>query len=275
MIAVDYSGIAIAAVMAQIKDSELDLESCRHFILNSIRSIRKELRNSKNGDIVICADAGNSWRKDIFPYYKASRKASRDNSGLDWNEIYSNINTVYKELETSFPYKCIRVARSEADDILSILSKNITDEEHVIVSNDKDMVQLNMRPNVRVYSTRKASFVVEDNYEKALFTHILTGDTGDGVPNVLSDDDTFVVKEKRQRQLRKTAIESFWLGDLPLPYHYERNKKLISLFEIPEDIEKAIMEEYNSYEIKGKRSNLLSYMAKNNLRDLLEKVGDF
>jgi len=185
MILVDYSGIAIAAVMAQLKDNVLDLDTCRHYILNSIRSVRKELRTPKNGDIAIIADSGNSWRKEIFPYYKASRKTTRDNSGLDWNEIYSYINLVYKELEETFPYKCIRVARAEADDILSILTKNVVDEDHIVVSNDKDMIQLNMRPNVRVYSTRKVSFQVEDNYEKALFTHILSGDTGDGVPTFL------------------------------------------------------------------------------------------
>lgn len=275
MIAVDYNGIAIAAVMAQLKDSDIDLDSCRHYILNSIRSIRSQLKTPKNGEIVICADSSNSWRKEVFPLYKANRKASRDSSGLDWNEIYFNINTVYNELSETFPYKCIKVPRAEADDILSILSKNIVDEDHVIVSNDKDMVQLNMRPNTRVYSTIKARYMVEDNYEKALFIHILSGDTGDGVPNVLSDDDTFVVKEKRQKQLRKTAIEEYWSGEKSTPEHFERNKKLISLYEIPEDIEKAIMEVYNNYEVKGKRSNLLPYMAKNKLRELFEKVGDF
>lgn len=275
MILIDYSGIAISAIMAQIKHSDLDLDTCRHFILNSIRNIRKILKNQKNGEIVICADSSNSWRKNIFPEYKANRKKTRDSSGLDWNEIFNNMQTVYQELEDTFPYLCIKVQGAEADDILSILTKNVTDEEHIVVSNDKDMIQLNMRPNVKVYSTIKASYMQEENPEKALFVHIVSGDTGDGIPNILSDSDTFIVKEKRQKQLRKTLIDSFWNGETPLPENFERNKKLISLYEIPEEVENAIMDVYKKSTVKGKRSNLMSYMAKNKLKELFDKIGDF
>lgn len=275
MIIIDYSGISIAASMEALKEGDTDLSIARHYILNSIQSIRRKLRTKTNGDIVICADAPNPWRRDIFPHYKANRKKARDDSAIDWTAVYQNIYTVFDELKEHFPYKCLKVDKVEADDILATLTKYVTDEDHVVVSNDKDMVQLAMRQNVQVYSTLKAQYLSEENPEKALFFHILKGDTSDGIPNAISDDDTFVVKEKRQSQMRQTKMEMYWSGEMENPIHFERNKKLISLYEIPQEIEDQIMEVYKNTIPKGQRSNLLSYMVSKQLRNLIEKVGEF
>ena len=69
----------------------------------------------------------------------------------------------------------------------------------MIVSNDKDFQQLQRYPNVHQYSPLKKTQLVCENPEKFLLEHIIKGDVSDGVPNILSDDDVFVNKEKRQK----------------------------------------------------------------------------
>ena len=80
-------------------------------------------------------------------------------------------------------------------------------------------------------------------------------DSGDGVPNVLSDDDTFVSDDKRQRPLTQKKI-NLWLENLDdlqsvmkeIEYrNYQRNKKVIDLDEIPDEVTERILDKYNNY----------------------------
>ena len=81
MIVVDYSGIAISSIFTQRLNVSESL--IRHMILNSLRMYNVRHRK-EYGNMVLACDGG-SWRKEIFPQYKAHRKASRDSSGLDWD----------------------------------------------------------------------------------------------------------------------------------------------------------------------------------------------
>jgi len=99
------------------KDVDLDENLFRHMILNSLRSNRTKF-NEKFGELVICCDDKNFWRKQTFPYYKANRKKNRDQSGIDWSTVFNTLNKVRDEIENFFPYKVIRVETAEADDVI-------------------------------------------------------------------------------------------------------------------------------------------------------------
>ena len=115
--------------------------------------------------------------------------------------------------------------------------------------------------------------IQESDPDRMLFEHIMKGDLGDGIPNALSDDDTFVVSEKRQKNMTQKRINNTWEGIEPFPPFYERNKKLISLFEIPDEVKNNIMDTFN--ELPKKSSNkLLKYFQEKGLRNLLERVSD-
>lgn len=282
MILLDYSGASIAAVMVQLnhsKNAEMDESFIRHIILNIIRATRKKF-HKQYGDIVICCDGMGSWRKKIFPYYKAHRKKDRDESSVDWRELFRIIDTVRSELEDHFPYQVLKLDEVEADDIIGTLAIR-ANGPHLVVSNDKDFMQLQRIKGVEVYSPLKGEKIKCKNPDEYLIEHIIRGDMGDGIPNILSDDDSLVAK-KRQKQIRKTKLAE-WIVSVPSAVfkdedleRYYRNEKLISLFHIPEEITDKIWDLHVNKEIKGSRgSGLLNYMMQHKLRNLLEYVEDF
>ena len=206
MILLDYSQIVIANVMMNKKSMSEDF--VRHAVLNTIRMYHHKF-TEEYGDLVVCCDATNNWRKEAFKYYKAQRKTTRDKSDFDWSELFRLLHMVREEIAENFPYKVVYIDKAEADDIIATLILNKDKEEPVLIlSSDKDFIQLQKYKNVNQYSPLKKNFLDTDNPENFLREHILRGDVSDGVPNFLSSDDTFVT-DKRQTPLSKKKV-SVW-----------------------------------------------------------------
>ena len=286
MILVDYNQICIANLMMQLKHSELSEDLIRHMILNSLRYTKQKF--SKDfGELVICCDDKNYWRKDIFPYYKAHRKSDREKSPLDWNMIFETLNKVRDELKETFPYKVIRAQRAEADDIIASIChkyghlgiKNGSAEPILILSSDKDFAQLQKYANVEQYSPNTKKWIRISNPERYLREHIMRGDRGDGIPNFLSKDSCFVNGE-RQKPLSIKKIDE-WAALEPSDFcdermlrNYSRNETLVNLDYVPEWIQESIINQFDKYQ-EPDRKGLLSYFIKNKLRNLTEHIGDF
>lgn len=281
MIIIDYNGIALSAIITQKLDIQEDL--IRHVILNTIRMYNKKFRD-EYGQMVIACDAG-SWRRDYFPNYKYKRREGREESTMDWDEIFRIVNLVREELREHFPYKVIHVQKAEADDIIGTLTLETQefgkDEPVMIVSADKDFVQLHKFNNVRQYSPMIKKFVTEKNPRTFLLEHIFKGDSGDGVPNVLSPDNTFV-DGVRQSPVTKKKIESWIDGidnletlmDSDTYRNYMRNKKLIDLTETPDPVKQEIINTYNEQKLAHK-SRVLNFLIKKRCKMLIDCVGDF
>ena len=281
MILLDYSQIALSNIIVQKLNDE---SMIRHMILNSIRMYNKRYRD-EYGQMVICADGMNTWRKDYFPYYKAKRRKNRDSSDQDWNEIFRILHLVRDEIKENLPYKVVHMEGVEADDIIASLVLQSQEfgmgEPVMIVSSDKDFIQLQKFNNVKQFSPIQKKMVKDDNPRTYLFNHIMKGDSGDGIPNVLSDDDTFV-SDKTQSPLRKTRIAE-WLENSDnlrsvmeetIYRNYQRNKKLIDLTEVPESIQEAIINNYNDQKVAMKM-RVLNYLIKKRCNQLIEVVEEF
>jgi len=281
MILLDYSQIALSNIIVQKLNDE---QMIRHMILNSIRMYNKRYRD-EYGQMVICADGMNTWRKDYFPYYKANRKKGREESDQDWNEIFRILHLVKEEIRDNLPYKVIHMDGVEADDIIASLVMETQefgkDEPVMIVSSDKDFIQLQKYKNVKQFSPIQKKMVTDDNPRTYAFNHIMRGDSGDGVPNVLSADDTFV-SEKSQTPLRQNRINE-WLENsdnlrdiMPeeIYRNYQRNKKLIDLTEIPEDIQTTIINTFMEQKVPMKMK-VLNYLIKKRCNLLIEVVEEF
>jgi len=281
MILIDYSQIALSNIIVQKLNDE---SMIRHMILNSIRMYNKKHRD-EYGQVVICADGMNTWRKEFFPEYKASRKKNRDESSQDWTEIFRILHTVRDEIRDYLPYKVIHMEGVEADDIIGTLAMQTQefgqDEPVMIISSDKDFIQLQKYKNVKQWSPIQKKFVTDKNPRTYLFNHIMRGDSGDGIPNVLSADDTFI-SENSQTPLRQTRIDS-WLEhsdnlrehmDDEIYRNYQRNKKLIDLTDIPEDIQESIINNFNS-QAKTPNMKILNYLIKKRCNHLIEVVEEF
>ena len=286
MILVDFNQICIANLMVQLKHSELSEDLIRHMILNSLR-YNKQKFSKEFGELVICCDDKNYWRKDIFPYYKAHRKSDREKSPLDWNMIFETLNKVRDELKETFPYKVIRAQRAEADDIIASIChkyghlgiKNGSAEPILILSSDKDFAQLQKYANVEQYSPNTKKWIRISNPERYLREHIMRGDRGDGIPNFLSKDSCFVNGERQKPlSIKKidawAALEPSEFCDEKMLRNYSRNEVLVNLDCVPEWIQESIINQFDKYQ-EPDRKGLLSYFIKNKLRNLTEHIGDF
>ena len=280
MIIIDMNQISLASLMMDLnmrKSNEVDENMVRHMILNSIRLYRTQF-NKEYGEVILTYDSKHYWRREYFPNYKASRKKSREKDNKDWDKIFGVLNKIKAEFKDNLPYKYLEVYGCEADDIIATLCKNNQDEKIMIISGDKDFIQLHKYPNVKQYSPILKKMVNGHDPNTYIKEHILKGDTSDGVPNVLSQDNTFV-DGIRQRPLGRKKIET-WLDihidDLPeeVKRNYQRNNKLINLDNIPEEYEKVVMQEFNEAPC-GDRSKLLNYFIKSRLKNLTNEIGEF
>lgn len=281
MIILDLSQVMLSNIMMQLgnhTNAEIEEGMVRHMILNSIRSYKTKF-GAEYGELVIACDNKNYWRRQLFPYYKANRKKNQEASEVDWKAIFECLNKIRAELKEVFPYRVIDIESAEADDVIGTLCRAYADtgEKILILSGDKDFIQLQRYLNVRQYDPVRKKFITHNDPEKYLFEHILKGDAGDGIPNVLSNDNCMVVGE-RQRPLTQKKIESLVniaaSFDHPVFRNYKRNEQLIDLTKIPAHISEQILESYKNQE--GKKPNgLMDYFITNRLKNLMENVGEF
>jgi hypothetical protein len=253
-------------------------------VLSSIRLYKKKF-GAEYGEIVICADGPSYWRREIYPHYKAGRKKAREKSAHDWSLIFNALHKIRDELEENMPYPVLRFDRAEADDIIGALchaygQHGIVTEKILIVSGDKDFAQLQKYDNVAQFSPISKKFITPDvNPERFKQYHILQGDSGDGVPNFLSADDTFV-SGSRQKPLPKKKLEEWTLlepeaycqGEMLRNYH--RNKMMVDLDCIPEELQKQIVEAYATYKYNP-RNKIFTYFIEHRLRQLTEAISEF
>jgi hypothetical protein len=281
MILIDLNQVLISNLMAQTRGKAENLpnkEMVRHMVINSLRGFNLKFKSEYGNNIVLCADAGDPWRRDIYPNYKHARRKGRVDSATDWDNIFNMITEIKNEIAENFPYVMMYVEKAEADDIIATLVKH-TNEPIMIISGDKDFVQLQTNNKVKQYSPIQKKFVGED-VDPKIFLHeqIIKGDRSDGIPNILSPDDIFLTKEK-QRPINKKRLEEWSTADrIPLgsetSKYYERNKRLIDLSCIPEELERTIINTYRDYKTPN-RSKLLPYFMKHKLKSLMENIGDF
>ena len=281
MILIDLTQVLIASLMASTRGGQepINEDLVRHIALKSLAMYRKKYFNTY-GELVLADDSYNVWRKDVFPHYKANRKKGRDNDSKDWGQIFDCITVIREELKYNFPYKYICISKCEADDIIGTLCEKYGDTENImIISGDKDFQQLQRYRNVRQFSpiTKKFIKLTREQAEEYLLDHIIGGDTGDGVPNVLSQDDVFV-SGLRQRPLSKKKREiikdPLVMNDNEVDRNLERNRSLIDLTYIPNEYKKQILQEFDNVEV-APRGGLLTYFINNRLMDLQESIGDF
>ena len=267
--------------MAQVRgksDVKPNKDMIRHMVLNSLRGFNVKFKE-EYGQMVLCSDAGNPWRRDFFPQYKHSRKMARQDGPFDWDNIFKIITEVKDEISKNFPYVMMYVENCEADDIIATLCKQQTEDLYLIVSGDKDFIQLHHYGNVYQWSPFLKGYIGEqEDPVRFLREQIIKGDRSDGVPNILSPDDQFVTGTRQKPITKQKLAEWSNLDNIPLgsetKKNYNRNKKLIDLSQIPLTIQENIINKYKDCK-DNNRSLLLQYFIDNKLKALIENINDF
>jgi hypothetical protein len=236
------------------------------------------MKYSEYGELVIAYDGTRYWRKRVFPYYKAHRRKTRDDSDTDWKALFDALNRIREELRESFPYRVVGTDETEADDVIATLCSTAGDGKTLILSGDHDFVQLHRFGNIAQFDPVRKAWVAHSDPQAFLREHIIRGDSGDGIPNVLSPDDCFVSGQKqkpltKQRLTDLVTTDPAWY-DPDVKRNFERNRQLIDLSCIPQENRDAIL---SSYEREGgkDRSKLRTYMMEHRLRQLMESISDF
>jgi hypothetical protein len=298
MIIVDLQQIMLSNMMMQLGPNkgahavQIEIGIVRHMVLNTLKSIKTKFSRDY-GELVIACDNRNYWRKQVFPYYKANRRKAQKESVLDWDAIYTCLGQIREELKAYFPYRVIDVESAEADDVIATLVMEFspkgddwsfmtsTANNILIVSADKDFIQLHKHDGVKQYDPVRKKWVMHPNPESYLKEHILKGDSGDGVPNFLSPDNCLVIGQ-RQKPIYQAKLDG-WVKLQPEEFcdqqqlrNYMRNKQLIDLENVPGNIKQAVLDQYNQQEGKTKdRSKLFNYFITNRLKHLMSELQDF
>ena len=286
MILVDISQIVIAnAFAAKFKAARENVVVDEHFVrtmvLNSLRLYNKQFKR-EYGEMVVCFDSKDTWRKKEFPNYKANRK--KDDGVLDWPMIFKTLDQIYLDLKTYFPYKVIKIAGCEADDIMGGLARrqklSPTDKNVLIISGDKDMKQL-VSDTVKIFHPIDKEFVSVPNPALFLKELCIRGDKDDGVPNMLADDDCLVTPGKRQPSIFDKKVEVWvhkdateFCENATILKNYWRNCKLIDLSNTPVCLQSKILEEY-SIPANGNQSTITTYFMNNRMRNLMDVINEF
>jgi len=278
LILLDYSSVALSSIMVRIDDYTDEPGLVRHQILNTIRMYNAQFRD-EYGTMVICMDHTNNWRKKVFTEYKANRKKARYDSKHDWSKIFETLNEVREEIVNQTPYKCVRVEGCEADDVIATIVENKGPEQILIVSPDHDFIQLQKYPGVKQYSNLKKKWV-EPTVDPItdLEIKVLKGDTGDGVPNVMSEDNVLVEENSRQTPLRKSKIDMLMedpeaLGTT-VARRIIRNRDMIDLSRTPSELKTQIIEQFNQTP-KGSMMSLMTLFTKHQLSMLMGSLQEF
>lgn len=296
MLLIDYSQMALAGILSfkrELHGSDSEVKNLiRHVVLSTLKSYKKRY-GREYGKLVVCCDGRNYWRREYFPHYKGNRKASRAKSDLNWTLIFDTLSEMREEIAKYFPYTVVHLDRAEADDIIAVMIKYLQENEFVqhglveepqkvlILSSDKDFIQLQKYGNVSQWSPLQKKFLVMT--KKELHEHVIThivkaGD--DGIPNIMSKDDVFMVGERQTPVPTKRLQEFFEKGIEACRNDEERrnwlrNSVLVDFDHIPADVSEEILHAYISSKPSGDKMSIFNYLVEKKCRLLLDDISDF
>lgn len=273
MILVDLSNLLFRMIFGESDNAdEMNMNLVRHLCFTKIRQVEKIFKNEK---LVICFDEGSSWRFESHPGYKSHRRLKVQNErDIKAKEFF---NLLKVELFNAVPHHIACFPRAEADDCMAVLSRY--EGSHVVVSGDKDMVQLNS-DKVKVFNPflneGKGAYVNPIDLSRVLFEHVMRGDPGDSIPNVKSPLNVFH-SGKRQSPVAQKWLDQFYSSYVngnygELTARINENRRLICLDQIPLDISVGITQAFEADKLKlnKRRLNFVNYCLEHGLMKVLQ-----
>jgi 5'-3' exonuclease len=133
-----------------------------HMILYSM----KKEYTKWGGTHLVFYHEGRSWRKNIFPEYKANRKVTFAQQTPQEQEDHGILLEAFDDFTTYLYNKTnvtvLRNPNAEADDMISVFIEAHPDDKHILISSDSDFFQLLRHPNVMLYDPVKDIQIRQD-----------------------------------------------------------------------------------------------------------------
>ena len=200
-------------------------------------------------DIVFVMDdfTCKSFRKELYPQYKAQRKLVPKSYNMYKIRNYV-FDVIFKELELEekYGYKFISVAGAEADDIIAIAMNKCSDDYmiKVLFASDHDFVQLENVKQIDLFGKEVQCKIgnIEVTPQEYLLGKILLGDGADNIGKVFKG----VGPKKAINLIRnKDKLKEMLKENAESARQYKLNKQLIAFSEIPEELSDRICEEFS------------------------------
>ena len=229
-------------------------------LVGSLRSVGAVVRDLQCTQVIVIFDGkgGSSRRRKIFPNYKKDRKMTmRMNRQIDfdtWEEKEENMKAqliAFGQYLDLLPIKVMAVDNVEADDVIAYITLNyFKDDEKIIMSSDKDFLQL-VDDKTKVWApTKKKLYGIDEVIEEyqihpynITINRILDGDKSDNITGVkgfgvkrLAKIFPFLKEEKRYeldeiKEYAEQNVEKFGLLQKLVDNYdvVERNNRLMNL----------------------------------------------
>lgn len=258
IIILDYGIYSHRGIFASVKNKAVPVE---YIILNMMLSDLLKIGVNPEDEIMIACDFGHSWRKEFDQNYKANRKEGREkHTDINWTEMFERINILLDKIDYATDWKILKEDRIECDDWMAVATKVFSDKMVVLVTYDKDMEQLLVRPNVKIFSpmSKKYKFV-KDPYN--VLAHKIEKEASDNLINPILSEADFqrrnlivnllelpeFVTEKLEDKLKNLEPKEEHIDDFPFNSLREKYCNLYN------DKSKIVMEEQSTKK-KKKRS---------------------
>lgn len=184
-----------------------------HDVVPRFKAAIERVVPTSGAEVIVCWDQGPSWRQKLYPQYKANRPPKPEALKKALHECALNCGGL--------------IAKGyEADDIIATLARDGQDGVVLVLSDDKDLLQL-VAPKRIVIGGNSAIYDHRISVEKKLgvgperIRHLLSwmGDKADGLPGVLGYG-------------KKKAIAKALAGEIGNQVTYE----LTELATVPRDL---------------------------------------
>jgi len=264
------------------------------WMYNVFNSIYTSLWKFKNvEEVIIALDDSNSWRKSFYNRYKESRKGKKEESKVDWTELYAMMNKLASEFKHHMPFKILKVKSAEADDIIGVLTKYIKNP-CVIIARDEDYFQCFAKhKNMRVYDPISQKLYSKEDIgdiKEFLLKLIFCGQKKDDIPNIITPNDwglTEKTKDKRKPGFGEKAFEKIknnikefidkghenkLYGKVDLQENLKRNRILMDFDKIPNTIVDRILQAYNRSHNLPPVDNAYLWFEKYHMKTFMEDM---
>lgn len=292
---VDFNNLLMRNFFAARRDIEdIGYGYLKHIIINSLFYLCKKFDPE---EVVIAVDSGKyNWRKKVYPLYKQNRKDRREEQDdIDWESLFAEADQLLKELKVYFPFYVLKVQYMEADDIIGVFAKEHQHTKKVIVSSDKDFIQLLKYKNIQLFNPIESNYIQCDDPKRSLKIKILSGDGGDNIPNIFKDfvGDKTVTKRMGEKtaeqyvdgkkdfkillesdeEVSKSDNDGKELFNERIKRNLKRNKTLIDLSLTPKKLCDTLLELYEDYEISNGK-DIFKYFHKNSMREFINRIDE-
>lgn len=218
----------------------------------------------KADSIVIACDSPNVWRRDIYPEYKG---------GNDHDDVYYKETIAAADLTKQFFRECtnsavIEVPRTEADDVIAVFCQESVGVKNIILSSDKDFIQL-IDSNTSLYSPPQKVWRESEDSDYELFLKCIRGDRGDNIFSAYPRVRETKLKEAWEDPYEmQNLLETVRKDGKKVKECFDLNLALIDLSQQPVNIRQDIIDALNKpYVNNYGELKMLAWFGRNNLKE--------